>query len=251
MKLSLVIPAYNEAEGVSQTAGKLRPVLDELRKNNDVELVFVNDGSKDDTEALLKQEFSSDPGVKVVSHDRNRGLGAAIRTGFSNVSGDVIVTTDFDGTYSFETIPQLLALLVDGVDIVTASPYHPQGHVDGVPAYRLVFSYGASLLYRSLVKWNIYCWTALFRAYRAQVIKTTPFTSNDFLAGTELLVNALRAGYKVVEYPTTLRVRTFGQSSLKVARVTKTHLQFQGAILRARLAGNKSAPVAPMRRQTS
>ena len=74
MKLSLVIPAYNEAEGVSQTAGKLRPVLDQLRKTNDVEVVFVNDGSKDDTANLLQQEFSNDPGVKVVSHDRNRGL---------------------------------------------------------------------------------------------------------------------------------------------------------------------------------
>ena len=243
MKFSLVIPAYNEAEGVSQTAQKLRPVLDQLRKANDLEVVFVNDGSKDDTEALLKQEFDADPGVKVVSHDRNRGLGAAIRTGFSHVNGDMIVTTDFDGTYSFDTISQLLALMVDGVDIVTASPYHPQGHVDGVPPYRLVFSYGASLLYRILVKWNIYCWTALFRAYRQPVIKTISFESNDFLAGTELLVNALRAGYKVVEYPTTLRVRTFGQSSLKIARVTKTHLQFQFAILKARLTGNKSGPV--------
>lgn len=243
MKLSLVIPAYNEAEGVSQTAQKLRPVLDQLRKANEVEVIIVNDGSKDDTEALLKQEFNSDPGVQVISHERNCGLGAALRTGFSHVSGDVIVTTDFDGTYSFDTIPNILALLVDGVDLVTASPYHPQGHVDGVPAYRLVFSFGAALLYRILVKWNIYCWTALYRAYRQPVIKTVPFESDDFLADTELLVNALRAGYKVVEYPTTLRVRTFGQSSLKVARVTKTHLQFQWAILKARFTGNKSGPV--------
>lgn len=250
MKLSLVIPAYNEAEGVSQTAGKLRPVLEQLRKTHEVEVVFVNDGSKDDTASLLQQEFSSDPGVKVISHDRNRGLGAAMRTGFGQVSGDAVVTTDFDGTYSFDEIPKILALLVDGVDIVTASPYHPQGHVDGVPGYRLLLSHGASLLYRLLVKWNLYCWTSLFRVYRQSVVKNVTFESNDFLMLTEILVNALRAGYKVVEYPTTLHVRTFGQSSLKIARVVRAHLKFQWAVVKTRLMG-KSGPVSHVRRQSS
>jgi dolichol-phosphate mannosyltransferase len=122
--------------------------------------------------------------------------------------------------------------------------------VDGVPPYRLVFSFGASLMYRLLVKWNIYCWTSLFRAYRQPVIKSVSIQSNDFLMLTEVLVNSIRAGYKVVEYPTTLHVRTFGQSSMKIARVTKAHLLFQWEILKARLMG-KSGPVSPVRRQAS
>ena len=234
MKISLVIPAFNESEGVDKTAGSIRQVVAFLREKYEVEVVFVNDGSKDDTEALLQAAFVDDSGVRVVSHDRNRGLGAAIRTGFANATGDVIITTDFDGTYSFSTIPQLLAkLLSEHADIVTASPYHPKGKVEGVPKYRLLFSYGASFLYRVLVRWDIYCWTALFRAYKRPVVENIAFQSDDFLAGTELLVKAIRAGYTVTEFPTTLHVRTFGQSSIKIARVTKAHLRFQARLLRS------------------
>jgi dolichol-phosphate mannosyltransferase len=231
--ISIIIPAYNEAEGVQQTAASLRSVLNYLRKTHNVEVVFVNDGSQDDTERLLTETFADDSKVRVASHEVNRGLGAAIRTGFAHATGDIVITTDFDGTYAFNTIPQLLGrMIIDGVDIVTASPYHPNGRVEGVPRYRLLFSFGASLLYRLLVKWHVHTWTALFRAYRRRVIENVTFESNDFLAGTELLVKALQAGYMVSEFPTTLRVRTFGQSSLKIARVVKAHLKFQWRILR-------------------
>ncbi len=232
MKISLVIPAYNEAEGVEQTVEKFNKILPRLRSQHEVEVIFVNDGSKDNTAELLKSAFASDPDVRVVSHEVNRGLGAAIRTGFSHSSGDIIITTDFDGTYHFSTIPQIIAhMLVHNVDIVTASPYHPRGGVEGVPKYRLMFSYGASLLYRLLVNWNVHTWTALFRAYKREVIETVGFESEGFLAGTELLIKAIQAGYTVSEFPTTLHVRTFGQSSLKVYRVTRAHMTYQMRLL--------------------
>ena len=232
MKISLVIPAYNEAEGVDQTVEKLNKILPRLRAQHEVEVVFVNDGSKDNTAALLKAAYANDPDVRVVSHEVNRGLGAAIRTGFKHAAGDIIITTDFDGTYHFSTIPQIIAhMLVHDVDIVTASPYHPRGGVEGVPKYRLLFSYGASLLYRLLVNWNVHTWTALFRAYKREVVETVDFESDGFLAGTELLIKAIQAGYRVSEFPTTLHVRTFGQSSLKVYRVTKAHMNYQMRLL--------------------
>jgi dolichol-phosphate mannosyltransferase len=238
MHLSLVIPAYNESEGVAQTAAAIRPLLQDLRQSHDVEVVFVNDGSKDNTAQLLQAEFADDPQVRVVSHDVNRGLGAALRTGFQHAKGEIVITTDFDGTYPVTTIPTLLnKMLADQTDIITASPYHPQGHVEGVPRYRLLFSFGASLLYRILVKRHIHTWTALYRAYRRPVIETITFDSNDFLAGTELLVKALRAGYTVSEFPTTLHTRSFGQSSIRIARVTLLHLKFQLSLLRALLPG--------------
>lgn len=241
MKLSLVIPAYNESEGVHQTANALRTLLAQLSKTHEVEVVFVNDGSKDNTAALLQDEFKDDSRVRVVSHEVNRGLGAAIRTGLTQAKGDIIITTDFDGTYPLDTIPQILArMTADDCDICTASPYHPNGHVEGVPGYRLVFSFGASLLYRILVSWRIHTWTALYRAYRRRVVETVTFESNDFLAGTEILVKAIQAGFRVTEFPTTLHVRTFGQSSIKIARVTRSHLKFQWRLLQQSLFG-KSA----------
>ncbi|MBI1276588.1 MAG: glycosyltransferase [Anaerolineaceae bacterium] len=241
MKLSLVIPAYNESEGVHQTAQAMRGLLEQLSKTHDVEVVFVNDGSKDNTAALLQDEFKDDSRVRIVSHEVNRGLGAAIRTGLSQAKGDVIITTDFDGTYPLDTIPQMLArMAADDCDICSASPYHPNGHVEGVPDYRLIFSFGASLLYRILVSWRIHTWTALYRAYRRRVVESITFESNDFLAGTEILVKAIQAGFRVTEFPTTLHVRTFGQSSIKIARVTRSHLKFQWRLLLQSLFG-KSA----------
>jgi dolichol-phosphate mannosyltransferase len=243
VKVSLVIPAYNESEGVKQTAVAVRNVLTYLRKTHDVEVIFVNDGSKDNTAELLQAEFTDDVKVRVVSHEYNRGLGAAIRTGFQHANGDIVITTDFDGTYPLNTIPQMLGrMMIDNADIVTASPYHPNGHVQGVPRYRLLFSFGASLLYRLLVSWRIHTWTALYRAYKRQVVDTVKFDSSDFLAGTEILVNALKAGFRVSEFPTTLHVRTFGQSSIKIARVTRQHLNYQWRLLMATLTGKSAVP---------
>lgn len=232
-KLSLIIPAYNEAEGVMHTVNRLRPALTTLAETYTLEVIFVDDGSKDTTADQLREAFADDAFVQIVPHGVNKGLGAAIRTGFELSTGDIIVTTDFDGTYAFDTIPVLVQQLVDDqADIVTASPYHPQGAVEGVPRYRLLFSFGASLLYRLLVKWRIHTWTALYRAYRRPVIETIPFESDGFLANTELLVNALRAGFKVTEFPAVLHQREFGQSSIKVARVTMLHLKYIAQIIR-------------------
>jgi dolichol-phosphate mannosyltransferase len=230
-KISFIIPAYNEAECVAHTAQALQPVLEHLSREYSLEVVFVDDGSSDSTYDLLQQHFGHDARVRVVQHEQNRGLGAAIRTGFSHATGEIIVTTDFDGTYPFARVSDLLALMTDEVDIVTASPYHPDGGVEGVPRYRLLFSFGASLLYRILVNWHIHTWTALFRAYRRSVVETISFESDDFLAGTELLVYAQQAGFRIVEFPTVLHQRAFGQSSIKIARVTWAHLRFQFHIL--------------------
>jgi hypothetical protein len=111
--------------------------------------------------------------------------------------------------------------------MVTAAPYHPQGAVAGVPAYRLLLSRGASASYRLLVDHHVYTYTALFRAYRRNVLESVPFYANGFLAGTELLVNGLRMGYQVAEYPTTLHVRVYGVSKAKMIRTIKAHLAFQ------------------------
>ncbi len=230
--LTLVIPAFNEAEGVEQTAGKLRPVLERLRSRYVVDVVFVNDGSRDDTARLLLDAFAGEGTVQIISHAHNQGLGAALRTGFQHAQGELIVTTDFDGTYDFGQISELVdSLDAAHADLATASPYHPLGRVEGVPQFRLLFSRGASLLYRLLVSWKVHTWTALFRAYRRPVIERIGFASDDFLAGTEILVNAMRAGFTVVECPMVLRQRTFGQSSIRIARVTLAHLRYQLRIL--------------------
>ncbi|MBI1295439.1 glycosyltransferase [bacterium] len=238
MDLSIVIPCYNEVDNVGKIEAELFPVLAELARTRSVEVIFVDDGSKDGSYDAFTQAFGTERNgvlIRFEQHKVNRGLGAAIRTGLTAARGEVIVTADSDGTYRFDTIPALLACLTDGVDIVTASPYHPDGEVVGVPAYRLVLSQGSSLIYRILLDWNIHCYTALFRAYRRQVVDEISFESNGFLAGTELMVKAMLQGFKVSEYPTKLYSRVFGTSKAKLARTIKAHLQFQGWVLAHRL----------------
>ena len=201
MYLSLVIPCFNEADNIAQLHQQLSAIQPELERRGGFELVLVDDGSSDDTFARLSSAFESWSNVQIVQHERNRGLGVALRTGFAQARGAVIVTTDSDGTYPFTSIPAMLDLLRPGIDIVTASPYHPSGGVDGVPAYRLLFSKGASAMYRVLLDPRLHTYTAMYRAYRREVIERIPTSADGFLMVTELLVGALLAGYHAAEFP--------------------------------------------------
>lgn len=245
--LTLIFPCFNEEESLPALRESLLPLVRSLLGTPvggfvpvaAIEVIFVDDGSRDNTLLLLRNLFGEleEPHVRfrIERHVQNKGLGAALRTGFAAAQGDVVVTTDSDGTYRFETIPALLALLTPGVDIVTASPYAPGGAVANVPGYRLVLSKGSSLIYRLLVDRRIHTYTALFRVYRREVIKQVPFEADGFLAGTELMVRAMLQGHRVAEFPTVLYSRAAGVSKAKIMRTMRTHLAFQVAVLRHRL----------------
>ncbi len=235
MTISIIIPCYNEADNIPKLQRELLPVLDDLARHTRLEAIFVDDGSADQTWEALLATFSSPTDSRMTflfkKHEVNRGLGAALRTGFRAASGEWIVTTDSDGTYRFETIPELLQVLASGMDLVTASPYHPKGEVAGVPAYRLVLSQGASFLYRLLVRWDIHTYTCLYRAYRRWVTEEISFEADDFLAGSELMVKALFQGARVAEYPAVLNSRVHGVSKARILRTILSHLRFQFRIL--------------------
>lgn len=248
MKLSIIVPCYNEVDNVVKLHDELLPVVVNLaaqgwkngrKESHSAELIFIDDGSRDGTSAKLQEVFNnhkvSRVQYKFIKHKSNLGLGAAIRTGFTHADGDIVITVDSDGTYKFSEIPALLGYLVPDVDIVTASPYHPQGNVIGVPAYRLVLSRGSSLIYRFLVDWHLHTYTCLFRAYRAAVIKNIRFEANDFLAGTEILVKAIFKGYKAAEIPEVLYKRMYGVSKARIIQTILSHLKFQIWVLLQRI----------------
>lgn len=247
MRISIIVPCYNEADNIQKLERELFPVVEELLGARllegltiaGIEVVFVDDGSRDPTFDILRTAFASRAREELVlkfeRHEINRGLGAAIRTGFKASTGDIIVTTDSDGTYKFSTIPALIASMKDGVDIVTASPYHPDGEVVGVPAYRIFLSRGSSLLYRILLRWDVYTYTALYRGYRRKVIEQIPFYADDYLAGTELMVKAMLKGFKVIEFPAALHRRVFGVSKARLLQTIISHLRFQTRLLFHRL----------------
>jgi dolichol-phosphate mannosyltransferase len=236
--ISIVIPCYNEESSIFRMASELDPVLRELSATASVEAVFVDDGSTDATWTRLREIVDRrllPVVVQLKRHETNRGLGAALRTGFAASRGAIVVTTDSDSTYRYSEIPKLLSRLTPDVAIVTASPYHPDGGVAGVPRYRLVLSRGSSLIYRALVDRRVHTYTALFRAYRSEVVRSVDFGSNGFLAVAEVLVNAMLRGYRVAEYPTVLHARVTGTSKAKLLRIIVAHLRFHLTVVRRRL----------------
>jgi dolichol-phosphate mannosyltransferase len=259
---TILIPGYNEAANVGRLRTELWPVACAMAESSPVEVLLVDDGSTDDTAAAFEafRDELQHRGVTtcVVRHGVNRGLGAALHTGFIHASGQVVITTDCDATYAFDEIPMLIAHLANA-DVVTASPYHPDGAVENVPPSRLALSRSASSLYRLVVDPRIHTYTALFRAYRRAVLEQVPFNSDGFLAGTELLVNARLMGFRIVEYPTVLRVRRFGSSKAKLARTTQAHLGFMARVAAYRLTGRQGpvrsqsralpVPIAPTARR--
>lgn len=235
MALSIVIPCCNEEDNVPDLVNKLFPVVEQLRCDQTVEVVYVDDGSTDATYGRLQAITANQTDMHIVVHPVNQGLGAALHTGFANAVGDIIVTADSDGTYRFDEVPALLSYMKPGIDIVTASPYHKRGGIENVPTYRIILSRGSSFIYQLIMDRHIATYTALFRAYRREVVQRVPFESPGFLAGTELMVNAMLMGYKVAEYPTVLHARQAGASKAKILRIIRAHLRFQTCVVLRRL----------------
>lgn len=247
---SVVVPIFNEEDGILQLKQKLLCLCDLLADDFDVEFVFVDDGSHDNTVATLHKEFGAEAiRFRVVEHGVNRGVGAAFRTGFHHARGAYICTIDADCSYSPEGLKLLLTTLrVTGKDIAVASPYHPEGGVEGVPAWRLVLSKGCSTLYRWLSPLKLYTYTSIFRVYREEVVRRVPFKSDGFVSASEILIGAGRRGYTVVEVPMVLRARSMGRSKMKVARTMFTHLKMLASFVRRtpQPAANGKPPVTAM-----
>jgi dolichol-phosphate mannosyltransferase len=235
--ISIVIPACNEEDAVALLPERLFPILADLGMDNTVELLLVDDGSSDATWERMQAVASADPPARVVllRHDRNRGLGAALRTGCRRARGDIVVTLDADGTYPFSIVAPLVQAVQAGADVATASPYHREGGVEGVPAVRLLFSRGASLLYGQLVDRRIATYTAMVRAYRAPVLAASLSSHDGFLHVAVTLVEARRRGASIVEIPAVLARRQVGVSKAKVWRITRTHLGYMWKIAVLRL----------------
>ena len=227
---TLVIPCYNEIDGLPQLMRRLTA----MQMNGEMagwEVLFVNDGSKDGTREALNIISEDHDWVRVIHHGKNRGLGAAVRTGFENTLSPVVCTMDSDCTFAPETLPKMLRMLNEGADIVTASPWHPESGQGSVHPVRKVLSQGASWVYRRLLRNDIHSFTPMHRAYRREVIKKVKFESNGFAAIAEIMVRAMFHGFRVKEMPMPVDRRQFGESKINIYQSVAAHLSLM------RLAG--------------
>ncbi len=110
VRFSVIVPCYNEEGAIAET---LTHFVETLGPQGDFELIIVNDGSTDGTGAILNRYAAEHPGLRVMHHDRNRGYGAALKTGIRVASGEYIAITDADGTYPNERVRELVDACAD------------------------------------------------------------------------------------------------------------------------------------------
>jgi polysaccharide deacetylase family protein (PEP-CTERM system associated) len=237
--VTLVVPCFNEERSLGYLDNTLRSVAATLGGDYEVSFLFVDDGSGDGTWDLLGRLFGSRPDCTLVRHDRNRGVAAAILSGIRAASTEIVGSIDCDCTYDPHGLAAMIPRLTDGVDLVTASPYHPEGRVLNVPAWRLSLSRGASFLYRRVLRQKLHTYTSCFRVYRRSAVAGLPVREEGFLGVAELLARLDLQGSTIAEHPATLEVRLLGHSKMKVLRSVAGHLRLLARLAVLRLSAHR------------
>jgi polysaccharide deacetylase family protein (PEP-CTERM system associated) len=244
--VTIVVPCYNEELILPYLANTLRSVEERLGERYELHYVFVDDASSDDTWQALHRTFGEFPRRIFVRHGTNRGVAAGIATGLRAAQTEIVCSIDCDCTYDPHELGRMIPLL-DSADVVTASPYHPQGAVRNVPSWRLFLSRSLSGLYRLVLRHRLATYTSCFRVYRRSTSLDVPLHYGGFLGVAEFIGRMDLAGRRIVEFPTTLEVRMIGRSKMKVVRTIGGHLKLLSRLAWARLTGpaGGSRPAAP------
>ena len=222
--MSVVVPCFNEESVIPYLGNTLDQVSTKLKARYSPTFILVDDCSTDNTPMALDLAFGGRPEYRVIRHQINRGVSAAILTGIRAASTEIVCSIDCDCTYDPHELEQMIPLLSDGVDLVTASPYHPSGMVHNVPRWRLTLSKCASALYRVVLIQKLHTYTACFRVYRRSVVLALDLREPGFLGLVELVGKLDLAGKRVEEYPAALEARVLGRSKMRVIRTVWAHL---------------------------
>lgn len=199
-KVSVIMPAFNEEEGIGNVISKLR------KMNIASEIIVVDDCSKDRT-----AEIAEKAGAKVIRHPYNKGNGAAIKTGIRNSTGDILVMMDSDGQHDPADIPRLLASIGEYDMVVGARLKNEKGSTHRNFANRI---YNRLATYLCGVK--IMDLTSGFRAIKRVVAKQYLYLlPNKFSYPTTITVALIRAGHNVKYEPVTMHKR-LGKSKINI-----------------------------------
>jgi dolichol-phosphate mannosyltransferase len=228
-RLTVVVPLFNEADSIERLRDELAQLRAALAGKYEAEFVLVDDGSTDETLVAIERLFAGDERVRWVRHAVNHGLSAALATGIAKAKTPIVASIDADCTYAPVQLLSLLERFEDGVDMVVASPYHPDGKVVGVPAWRIAISKLASRLYRFVLRNKLHTYTSCFRVYRRSAAVGLPQTRSGFVGVVEMLWQLDRCGGTIVECPAVLTVRKTGQSKMRILSTALGHLRLLAA----------------------
>lgn len=224
LDLSIIIPCYNEEESLPL----LKKLLLEFKEKAKLkfELIFVDDGSTDQTHKYLNEMFTEFSAVKVIKNTQNLNLGGAVKAGILFCQGKFTAVIDADGSYSPLKLLEMYQLALDkSYDVVSASAHHPEaGFAATTPWWRVFLSRSVQDLYNIILGTNYCSYTSIFRLYRTELLKSITVDSNNFMAMAEILSKLVLKKAKVVDFPAKSSYRQHGVSKAKIFQTIKAHI---------------------------
>ena len=209
MKLSVVIPVYNERVLIPQIMERVKsaPLPDGLM----MEIVVVDDCSTDGTREWLSQHVASSPDVALCLHDKNTGKGAALRTGFAAATGDIVLVQDADLEADPREYPQLLTPLLDGrADVVFGTRFLGQTH-RVLYYWHSVGNWLLTTLSNMLSNVNLSDMECCYKAFRTDVLRQITLTENRFGFEPEITAKVARLGCRIYEVSVSYSGRTYAE----------------------------------------
>lgn len=218
--LSVVIPAYNEEDGITEIATRVLAVAPDLKKAGveEMELLVVDDGSRDKTAEVA----SKIKGVTLVRHPKNKGYGAALKTGFAQAKGELIGFLDADGTYPPEYFPKLCQSALNGAELVIGS--RMAGEKSEMPLVRRIGNFFFATLLTILGRQKVTDSASGMRVFKREILEHV-YPLPDGLNLTPVMsTRALHEGIKIEEVPIPYSERV-GRSKLSAIRDGRIFLQ--------------------------
>lgn len=201
--VSFIIPIYNEVDLIETVLRRVRALP--LRK----ELILVDDCSVDGTQDILEAEKTA-PDTIVLRHDRNRGKGAAIRTGLEACRGDIVLIQDADLEYNPEEIPPLIEPITEGrTNVVFGSRF--MGNVEKMRFPNRVANFLLAQLVTIFYGHRLTDEATAYKVFRGDLIRSIPLNCERFEFCPEITAKVLRRGEKIIELPVNFEARTFEQ----------------------------------------
>jgi glycosyltransferase involved in cell wall biosynthesis len=216
--ISAFFPCYNDSNTIGALVIEAERQLQQL--TDDYEIIVVNDGSSDNSADVLRALAAAVPRLRVVTHERNRGYGGALRSGFAAATKDLVFYTDGDGQYDVRELPILVMLLTDDTDFVNGIKMRRQD-----PTYRI----HAGNLHRFFMRWLF--WLPIddvdcdFRLVRRRILEDIDLHSTSGSICVELVKHAQRAGAQFREVSVHHYARQYGRSEFfKPGKILSTYL---------------------------
>jgi dolichol-phosphate mannosyltransferase len=223
MRLSVVIPAHEEAELIDAT---LREIAGSLARHQiDYEIVVVDDTSRDATATVVARVAAEDARIRCIPSPYPNGFGYAVRAGLEVFAGDVVAIMMADGSDDPDDLVLYFRVLEAGYDCAFGSRFMPGAVVSGYPPVKLVVNRLVNLGIRLLFRHGYNDTTNAFKAYRREVVEQAgPFLSPHFNLTVELPLKAIVRGFSYAIVPTSWRDRTAGSSKLALKEMGSRYL---------------------------